>query len=159
MAQIDAEQRPDRLAQADVRPIGKGRYRLYQKGGYTYHRVTHFTVPEGFVCDLASIPWWIQWLIPKGGLEEVAALIHNWRYKHAGDGKACGGDDYTRIESDLEWYWNVLWAGCPTWRAWLVFRGVRWGGRKAWRAHARRIALEADLKQILAEIDGEAADG
>ena len=116
-----------RLPQADVRPIGGGKYRVDKR--YVYERTVHIEVPEGFECDLASMPLGIG----KGGLEEAAALLHDYEYSRAGL-----PGTRSRIEIDLDWYWNVLWAGRSKAYAWVVFRGVRWFGWIAWRRHKRR---------------------
>ena len=38
------------------------------------------TVPEGFITDLASVPWPTLMLIPKSGQYNPAALIHDFLY-------------------------------------------------------------------------------
>ncbi len=37
-------------------------------------------VPVGFVTDFASIPWIVQWRIPKLGPWNRAAVVHDWLY-------------------------------------------------------------------------------
>lgn len=51
---------------------------------------TEFTVPAGFVTDLASVPRLLSWLIPKTGSHNRAAVLHDllWRVSKA----AYGGD-------------------------------------------------------------------
>lgn len=34
----------------------------------------------GFITDLASIPWWIQWYLSKVGDYNQAAVVHDWEY-------------------------------------------------------------------------------
>lgn len=36
------------------------------------------TVPVGFKTDLASIPWFAQWLVPKLGIHNLAAVLHDY---------------------------------------------------------------------------------
>lgn len=37
-----------------------------------------FTVPAGFVTDLASVPQWLTWLVPIQGVGDRAAIVHDW---------------------------------------------------------------------------------
>ena len=37
----------------------------------------YFCVPRGFVTDLASVPWWLVWLVPRYGRYTMAALLHD----------------------------------------------------------------------------------
>jgi hypothetical protein len=39
-----------------------------------------WTVPEGFVCDLASVPWFGRWLVPRAGRHNRAAVLHDWLF-------------------------------------------------------------------------------
>ena len=61
----------------------KDRGRLYQVvGDHTY--VTSygcFTIPDGFISDLASIPRLFWGLLPRDGKYLEAALIHDYLYK------------------------------------------------------------------------------
>lgn len=36
------------------------------------------TVPAGFVTDFATVPWWVQSLIPRTGAWTLAAVLHDW---------------------------------------------------------------------------------
>lgn len=134
---IDAEQQ--RFPQPDARPLGKNRWVLEQ--AYTIHRVTSFTIPAHFICDGASVGLGTL-LIPKGGLIEGPAFVHDWMYRHNGAADKCGGTEYNRLEADLAFYTNMLRAGMHDVSAWIAFRAVRWFGRKPWHAHAKRIREE-----------------
>lgn len=37
-------------------------------------------VPVGFMTDFATVPWFVQWWIPKWGKYGNAAIIHDWLY-------------------------------------------------------------------------------
>lgn len=38
----------------------------------------YWTVPSGFVTDLASIPWGVRAIFPRDGLYREAAVLHDW---------------------------------------------------------------------------------
>jgi hypothetical protein len=40
-----------------------------------------FVVPKGFVCDLASIPKFITWLVPSWDQTAGAGILHDWLYR------------------------------------------------------------------------------
>lgn len=37
-------------------------------------------VPATFICDLASVPWWARWLVPRAGRHNRAAVLHDWLF-------------------------------------------------------------------------------
>lgn len=37
-----------------------------------------FVVPVGYVTDFASVPWFVQWFIPRTGVWTLAAVLHDW---------------------------------------------------------------------------------
>jgi len=49
----------------------------------TYHgeRQT-FVVPVGYVTDFASVPWFLQWFVPRTGVWTLAAVLHDWLITH-----------------------------------------------------------------------------
>lgn len=40
----------------------------------------HLIVPGGFQTDLASVPWFAQWLVSKVGRYDAAAVLHDCAY-------------------------------------------------------------------------------
>lgn len=90
-------------------------------------------LPEGFVCDGASVPrpFW-------GGISpldcgEVAPLVHDWLYRTGGDyGR------FTREEADKVFLQHMAAAGVPWWRRYPAYLAVRAAGGKAWRKDAVR---------------------
>lgn len=51
-----------------------------------YNGAVAFTVPAGFVTDLASVPLLARWAIPASGPWQRAAVIHDWLYVSGGVG-------------------------------------------------------------------------
>lgn len=41
-------------------------------------RVDHWTIPSGYRTDFATVPWFVQWLIPRTGTWTLAAVLHDW---------------------------------------------------------------------------------
>ncbi len=85
-----------------------------------------FTVPAGFATDLASTPWFAKWLI-RGVSEkrDKAACLHDWFYRSTPPG-------VTRKDADRIFFRAMIEDGANIWRAWLMYRAVRWFGGRAW---------------------------
>lgn len=45
------------------------------------HYTNEFTVPAGFVCDLASVPRWLAWLAPSWMQTSGAGVLHDYLYR------------------------------------------------------------------------------
>ncbi len=86
-----------------------------------------FTVPAGFSTDLASTPWFMGWLI-RGVSEkrDKAAILHDYFYRTHPAG-------VTREDADRIFLRAMIEDGATLWRAWVMYRAVRWFGGKAWR--------------------------
>jgi hypothetical protein len=41
-------------------------------------RVDHWTIPSGYRTDFATVPWFVQWLVPRTGVWTLAATLHDW---------------------------------------------------------------------------------
>ena len=82
-------------------------------------------VPEGYMSDLASIPWFARWLIPKLGRHAQAAVLHDIMYQyHLYSQKRC---DEIFLEA-----MEVL--KVPLWKRRVMYRALRIGG---WVAYNR----------------------
>lgn len=82
-----------------------------------------FTVPAGFVTDLASVPRLMSWLVPIAGAHDRAAILHDFccTQLEAGDLRLSAPDVdglFRRCLREL---------GVPLVRRWLFYAGVRWG--------------------------------
>lgn len=93
-------------------------------------------VPEGFVSDLASIPFGARWLIPKAGKMAQAAVCHDKCYR---DGTmTIRIDDKTKDiavtsgMADSMMYQAMIALKVKKWRRVLVFRALKLGGWYRW---------------------------
>lgn len=83
------------------------------------------TAPKGFVTDLASVPRLPFAYLLTGGIGHAAAVVHDALYTtHV----------TTRKTADEVFYEALLVLGIPKWQAWLMYAGVRVGGRSSWKA-------------------------
>lgn len=87
-----------------------------------------FEIPAGFEFDGASVPrpFW-GWLPPHGRYLR-AALVHDWMYRKGFTTRAIADAVFREIMA----YDGVWWG-----RHWLMWMGVRLGGRRAWKRHRR----------------------
>jgi hypothetical protein len=83
-----------------------------------------FVVPAGFQTDFASIPRWLNWLIPKYGKRyNKAAVLHDHLCIEARGGR------FSRRDADGLFRRCLREASVIYWRRRLMWIGVRWGGR------------------------------
>lgn len=97
------------------------------------------TVPEGFVTDLASIPWplWSTGLRPDGSYT-FAAIVHDYLYWSQTTKRAEADSILKLAMRDLKVSPSVIET---------IYAGVRVGGQAAWNANAQLKKL--DEKRIL----------
>lgn len=104
---------------------GKKYYRLEKTLLYKNPETNEIdTIPEGYLTDGASIPWWL-WTIggsPFSGNYIEAAIIHDWRYFLAMKRKKPKG---TRKEADRIFYLAMLEYGVGKFEAKTKYRAVR----------------------------------
>ena len=86
-----------------------------------------FTVPAGFVSDLASIPRFFHRLLPPGEHDEEAA-VHDRMYEIG----------VNRFFADVFMWLLMLLLGRPAWKREAIFGGLRLFGWRAYREHARK---------------------
>lgn len=94
-----------------------------------------FTVPAGFVTDLASVPrvpvaYWLT-----GGTSNEAAVVHDYLYA-TGIVSRETADAVLREASAV--------TGVPAWRRWLMWSGVRLFGRSHYTAEAAQPVEKAE---------------
>jgi len=41
-------------------------------------QVDHWVIPSGYRTDFASVPWFVQWFVPRTGVWTLAAVLHDW---------------------------------------------------------------------------------
>jgi hypothetical protein len=83
--------------------------------------------PAGFVTDLASVPRLPFTYLLTGGIGHAAAVIHDCLYST---------HTTTREMADDVFYEALRVLGVSRWQAWLMWAGVRIGGRGSWKAPA-----------------------
>ena len=101
-----------------------------------------FTVPVHFVTDLASVPQFLTWLVPVAGLQDRAAIVHDYFCTALEDGKPV----VSARDADGIFRRMLRELGVPTVRRWLFFTGVRWG---ALGTPARRPGWLQDAPAVL----------
>lgn len=90
------------------------------------------TVPEGFVTDLGSVPWYFSWLVSRYGEGMTNAyILHDWLYRTGQVSRKDADGLMRRIMREEGVSWIVRKS------AWL---GVRAGGWIPWRNHRKRDA-------------------
>ncbi len=60
-----------------VRRVDATRWELVAPLSYQ-GRTDHWTIPSGTVTDFGSVPWFVQWLIPRTGVWTLATVLHDW---------------------------------------------------------------------------------
>lgn len=104
---------------------GRGLFRVYKAFaydiGYEGSGIT-VTVPEGYVTDLCSVPWFARPFLPLSGKVAKPALLHDWLLELGDDDRAAKVFDEALRVADVK----------PATR-WLLVRAVRfwswWKGR------------------------------
>ncbi len=92
-----------------------------------------FTVPEGFTCDLSSLPWWLR-MLPSStswAVSGPAGALHDAGYRHFSIWLV------PRKEMDLLYQDALIECGAKPWRAKIQRIGLRLGGWRAWRRWRR----------------------
>lgn len=88
-------------------------------------------IPEGFLTDFASIPFYLWSLLPKWSTYGWAAVVHDWLYWMQDDVSV------SREQADKILRDAMLALKVPSWKASLIYRAVRWKGGSAWSENAR----------------------
>lgn len=60
-----------------VRRVDPVRWELVRPLTYNGKAQT-FVVPAGYITDFASVPWFVQWFIPRTGVWTLAAVLHDF---------------------------------------------------------------------------------
>jgi hypothetical protein len=104
-------------------------------------------IPKGFKTDFASIPRIFHRLLPKNGLYDPAAVLHDYLYAANGDVALVYHDDgeisskrkFSREQCDRIFLEAMESVGVGWLKRKTIFRAVRCGGMFAWNSHARRL--------------------
>lgn len=96
--------------------LESGKFQIKLKENFIYLSSRGvITVPKGFVCDLASIPSVCQSIIPKVGVYDAAAVIHDAMYQFK---------MYDRKTCDLIFHEALLDSGVSPVQAWIMYKAV-----------------------------------
>lgn len=86
---------------------------------------TIFVVPAGFITDFASVPRIPIAYLLTGGTAHAAAVVHDFLYTN---------HEVPRAMADAVFREAIIASGGPSWRAWMMWAGVRIGGGGSWDA-------------------------
>jgi hypothetical protein len=116
-----------------LRRVGVGKYKLLERFRYidSITMGTQFVVPrdpDDFVTDLASVPFFATWLVPRDGTHTPAALLHDALIQRNYDGGKVTDPQADRV------FRNVMGElGVPLLRRWMMWAAVSlatmWRGR------------------------------
>lgn len=112
-----------------LEPLPDGRRWRVLKDFYFYGKSRVVKVPAGTVCDFASTPRWIWWLLPPWGKYGRAAIAHDHDYQEQG---------VTKEVADATFYEGMRSSGVGRVRAKVIFWSVALFGGRAWRSHQHR---------------------
>lgn len=103
----------------------------------------HIQVPEGFLTDFASIPFFARWWQRGGvGSQRVAAYFHDYMYS--------GTDQFSRREADAAFY-QVMKAldGSKGWfKRGAMWAALRVGGFLAYRSGQAKYAKDPSSRRL-----------
>lgn len=86
-------------------------------------------VPAGFVTDFASVPRGLWNILPKTGPWDKASVLHDWLYRQG---------LLDRALVDRLFFEAMGVSHVPAWKRWVMYLGVRLGGRSAWDRYRRQ---------------------
>lgn len=81
------------------------------------------SVPKDFLTDLASIPWFARWLIPKVGKHAQAAVLHDFIYYKG---------LFARDKCDLIFLEAMAVLKVPKWKRFIMYKAVNIFGWYGW---------------------------
>lgn len=119
-----------------VEEVDDEHWKLMRPLRYVGNKET-FVIPVGFTTNFASVPRPFQWLIPRSGRYTKAAVLHDYLWRLANEGRfnRCDADGIFRRAM---WELGVSFA-----RRWLMWAAVRCGAglRELARCGLEQLAL------------------
>jgi hypothetical protein len=103
------------------------RFKLLERFRYDSVRTgASYVIPAGdsFRTDLASVPFFLTWLVPKGGTHTPAALLHDGLTPGKDEPQSYIGPSVTRHGADVLFRDALGELGVPVIRRWLMYAGV-----------------------------------
>lgn len=83
------------------------------------------SVPVGYRTDLASVPWWIRWLLPPNGKYGKAAVIHDYLCTYRQVMVNGVGVYITRAQCDAIFFEAMTVLKVPAWQKYPMYLAVR----------------------------------
>ena len=87
-------------------------------------------VPERFLTDLSSVPWWGRWAVSRVGPHLEASIVHDWLYVAWQQEKPNCATRERRLFADQVFRRAMEKAEVRRFRTWLIYAAVRLGGRR-----------------------------
>ena len=98
--------------------IGKGWWITTETLAFWSGDVVRVRVPRYFLCDLASIPWFVRWLLDRAGDSVYAAIIHDYLIEEK---------ITSRTLADAIFREALITSSIKRWKRCLLYAGVRIG--------------------------------
>ena len=98
--------------------IGKGWWITTETLAFWSGDVVRVRVPRYFLCDLASIPWFVRWLLDRAGDSAYAAIIHDYLIEQV---------ITSRTLADAIFREALITSSIAPWKRRLMYLGVRIG--------------------------------
>lgn len=104
---------------------------------------------RGMLTDLASIPWFVRWLIPRLGKDAQGAVVHDKAYHDGGMLIRTHNVEkwvpVSRGMCDSLYYQAMIALKVGTFRREAIYRGLQVGGWVAWRRlRAKRVGMTTE---------------
>ncbi len=101
-----------------LRPLqqGSGRWIVEEPLVYISDAGSLYTVPQGFITDLASIPRFLWSIWPPFGRYASAATLHDY---------FCESDWISRKDGDKVFLEAMKYSNVPVWKRYIIYWGVR----------------------------------
>lgn len=107
-----------------LQPLSGRRWRVVADFAVATEALGFILIPQGFICDLNSIPRFLWWESTPSDYAE-AGVTHDYLYDQQAPKLACD-QTYAEILTAL---------GMPAWRVWLRYHALRLFGGPAYRSH------------------------
>ena len=108
---------------------GRGLWRVLEDFVYVSDLVGVIIVPKDFMTDFASVPRLPFVFMLTGNTAHQAALVHDYLYT---------SNEFSRKLSDEIFKEAIEASGEPSWRASIMYAGVRLGGQSSWESAGPR---------------------
>ena len=111
-------------------------------------------IKKNDLSDLASVPWYLQWLVPKTGKYDQAAFVHDKLYgRHAVNCEQM----WIRIDreyADKIFYLAMQVLDVAPWRAKAMYYAVRTFGKSRWNVSKEFVPPSLCIDMKLPELSG-----